>query len=136
MSISYSLKLIWLTSLLCSISVGASVLLQINCCQTNHWNNELHSQLSSERVCEWNILRHSSSLALSCRKTFSLLILSCRQIIFFHFELMSSPRVFTWNRMLCVYMYQILSDENEITCFIITQQIMLILIAAFISARI
>ena len=32
-------------------------------------------------------------------------------------------------------MYQIISDENEITCFIIIQQIMLILIAAFISLR-
>lgn len=42
------------------------------------------------------------------------------------------PCCLTRNENFCVYMYQIISDGNEITCFIIIQQIMLILIAAFI----
>lgn len=42
------------------------------------------------------------------------------------------PCCLSRNENFCVYMYQIISDENKITCFIIIQQIMLILIAAFI----
>lgn len=49
---------------------------------------------------------------------------------YFHYALLSP---FSMMPKLNVYMYQIISDENEITCFIIIRQIMLILIAAFIS---